>query len=357
MKRLLLGLLAVVVALALLVYALQTRLVLRLVESRVAANASASLLDDLPDGLHVALCGAGSPLPDPARSGPCVAVIAGDRLFVVDVGAGASRILSRIRIPQGRVDAVFLSHFHSDHIDGLGELLLQRWINRGAEEPTPVVGPEGVASVVDGFNRAYQLDRGYRVAHHGEAIAPPRGHGGEARAFAVPPPGEGETVWSGDGIRVTAFRVDHSPIEPAVGFRFDYGGRSAVLSGDTVKSASVERFARGADLLVHEALASSLVAAMTRGLERAGRPSLAKITTDILDYHATPVEAAEVARDAGVGHLLYYHIVPPLLLAPMEAVFLEGVGEVYEGPVTLGRDGTLVMLPAGSDVIDVRELL
>ena len=117
------------------------------------------------------------------------------------------------------------------------------------------------------------------------------------------------------------------------------------------------QFATGADLLVHEGLASSIVTAMTRGLDRAGRKSLAKITTDILDYHTTPEQAAEVARDAGVGHLLYYHIVPPLLFGPMEELFLEGVDAVYEGPVTVGRDGTLVILEAGSDSIRVSELL
>jgi ribonuclease Z len=111
------------------------------------------------------------------------------------------------------------------------------------------------------------------------------------------------------------------------------------------------------DLLVHEALAPHLVALLTEGAEAAGRHRLAKITRDILDYHATPVQAAEVARDSGVGHLLYNHIVPPLLLPPLEELFLEGVEEVYDGPVTIGRDGTLVRLDAGSDAIQVLELL
>ena len=96
----------------------------------------------------------------------------------------------------------------------------------------------------------------------------------------------------------------------------------------------------------------------SRGGHRpAGLTNLAKITEDILEYHTTPVEAAETARDAGVGHLLYNHIVPPLLIGPMEAAFLQGVSDVYDGPLTVGRDGTLVVLEAGSDSIEVRELL
>ncbi|MFP8873451.1 MAG: MBL fold metallo-hydrolase, partial [Myxococcota bacterium] len=107
----------------------------------------------------------------------------------------------------------------------------------------------------------------------------------------------------------------------------------------------------------HEALAPQLVEIMSRGTTAAGRPNLAKIMRDILDYHASPVEAAESAQTVGADHLLYYHIVPPLLLAPMETIFLEGVDDAYEGPVTVGRDGTFVRLESGSDRIEVEELL
>ena len=163
-------------------------------------------------------------------------------------------------------------------------------------------------------------------------------------------------AWAG-GLQITAFRVDHSPVRPAVGYRFDYKGRSLVVSGDTVKSPNVEKFAEGVDLLVHEALAPHLTARITRAAERAGRERIAKITLDIVDYHTSPVEAAEIARDAGVGFLLYTHIVPPLLLAPMEEIFLEGVDETFSGGVAIGRDGTLVRLDAGTETIVVEELL
>jgi ribonuclease Z len=99
------------------------------------------------------------------------------------------------------------------------------------------------------------------------------------------------------------------------------------------------------------------VAVLTRGAEEVGRDRVAKITRDILDYHASPVEAAEVARDAGVGFLLYYHIVPPLPIAPLENAFLEGVDNVYEGPLAVGRDGTTVHLPVGSNAITIEQRL
>ena len=357
MRRYVLGLgIALLVALAV-AYALRGPLTLRLMERVVASNLESSLLDALPDGLHVALCGAGSPLPDPRRSGPCTAIVAGQRLFVVDAGAGSSRILSRMRIPQGRIEGVLLTHFHSDHIDGLGEIAMQRWANAGHDRPLPVHGPPGVEKVVDGFNLAYQADRRARVAHHGEEVVPARGAGGVARRFPEPENGRGRVVIDADGLVVTAFRVDHDPAKPAVGYRFDYAGRSVLVSGDTVKSANLQQFAAGVDLLVHEALAPQLVAVLTRGAEQAGRTRLARITRDILDYHTTPVEAAELARDASVGFLLYNHIVPPLLLGPMEDLFLEGVRDVYTGPLAVGRDGTLVRLEADSDEIELEELL
>ena len=332
-------------------------LTLRLVDRAAERQLAGDLLDELPDGLHVAICGAGSPLPDPERSGPCAAILAGDRVFVVDAGAGASRVLARMDVPQGRIAAVFLTHFHSDHIDGLGELLMQRWVNGGHFEPTPLIGPVGVENVATGLALAYGADVDYRVVHHGEEIVPRSGAGAVARSFRTPADGSGLVVWDQGGVQVTAFRVDHDPVEPAVGYRFDYAGRSAVFSGDTVKSANLEGFASGADLLVHEALDAKLVGRLTAAAERAGRDDIAKITRDILDYHTTPVEAAESARAAGVGFLLYSHIVPPLLIGPMERVFLEGVSEAYEGPVAVARDGTLVVMPAGSDDIELQELL
>jgi ribonuclease Z len=352
-KRILLVILGVVVVLAAGVYAMRKPLTLRVMSRVVEANMTSSLLDELPDGLHVALCGAGSPLPDPQRSGPCTAIIAGQQLFIVDSGSGSSRVLSRMRIPQGRIDAVFLTHFHSDHIDGLGELMLQRWANGGRREPAPLYGPTGVEEVARGFDTAYRQDYGYRVAHHGEAVVPRSGAGARAVAFALPADGAGEVLIDRDGVRVTAFRVDHDPVEPAVGYRFDYAGRSVVLSGDTAKSSNLETFARDADLLVHEALAPHLVEIITGAADRAGNERVAKITRDILDYHTTPVEAGESAQAAGARHLLFSHIVPPLLLPPMVEIFTEGVDEVYEGPFTVGQDGTLVTMPAGSDDIDV----
>ena len=325
----------------------------RLMRNLAARLMAADRLAELPDGIHVVLCGAGSPLPDPERSAPCVAIVAGGSLYLVDAGAAAARNLQRVGLPVDQVRAVFLTHFHSDHIDGLGELGVLRWAGGSHREPLPTFGPPGVERVVAGLRETYALDTGYRVAHHGPRVVPPTGAGLEARRFEAPEPGAPREVWDQDGVRVTAFRVDHDPVDPTVGYHFDHAGRSVVLSGDTKKSAEVERMARGVDLLVHEALSPALVGILTEAAEAAGLEGRAKITRDILTYHTTPVQAAEIAQAAGARHLLFYHIVPPLRVPGLEQAFLEGVSDAYKGEVTLGRDGTRISLPARSDAIEV----
>jgi ribonuclease Z len=354
MKRrwLLIGL-AAVVGLALLAVLLRGPIALRVMRRVLTHNLTADMIGELPDGLHIVLCGAGGPLPDPVRSGPCVAVVAGKSLFIVDSGSGAARNLTRMLLSPGRVEALFLTHFHSDHIDGLGELAMLRWTSAARQAPLPVFGPNGVEEVVGGFNRAYHMDAGYRTAHHGPIAVPPTGSGMEARMFETPAAGASAIVWEENGLRVTAFKVDHEPVYPAVGYRFDYGGRSVVISGDTKKSDNVLHHAEHVDLLVHEALAPQLVAVLHDAAAAAGRHNVEKIASDILSYHTTPVEAAQIAQSAGVRHLLYYHVIPPLPLPGLESVFLAGVSDAYSGGVTLGRDGTMISLPRSSVAVNV----
>ncbi|MGB5725376.1 MAG: MBL fold metallo-hydrolase [Parasphingorhabdus sp.] len=357
MKKLGIGLLALVllVAGAALLFQQQIgeRLFARAVETAVARD----VIGDLPDGMHVALCGSGSPLPDPTRAGPCSAVIIDGKMFIVDIGGGAVRNLGLMGLNPGATEALLLTHFHSDHIDGMGELMLQRWAGGGRDAPLPVIAPEGVEAIVDGLNAAYAADVQYRIDHHGEATMSPTGAGGEARAFSAPQGQDQIIVYQQDGIRITAFPVAHKPISPAVGYRFDYKGRSVVFSGDTVKMATVEKACNGCDLLVHEVLHAEMVGTLEAAFEKAGRQRLVKIMSDIPDYHTTPVEAAKTAKAAKAKMLIFSHIVPALPLEYLEAYFMEGVDAAFDGPVVLGKDGMLFSLPANQDSIERDDLL
>ncbi len=324
----------------------------RAVMDRVGRDSSANL----PDGLHVALCGTGSPLPSPDRAGPCNVVIAGKRIFIVDIGEGGSRNISMMGLPLSKVEALFLTHFHSDHIDGLGPLLMGRWTSGSATSPLPIYGETGVEKVVAGFKAAYEIDDGHRIAHHGPSIVPPSGAGGVAMPFSLPAGSDRAVIYDQGGLRVTAIQVDHGPVKPALGYRFDYKGRSIVFSGDTKKSASLIAASKGADLLVHEALQPKLVNMMSAGFEQKGIKNMAQITKDILNYHASPEEAAESAQEAGVKHLVLSHIVPPLPSKFFNPAFVGDAPARYQGPLTVGEDGMLFSLPAGSGEIKQSKL-
>ena len=357
-RRIALGVVVVAVLVAAAAYAFRRPILMGLVESVIAQNLGESLLDELrDDALHLIMCGAGSPLPDPMRSGPCAVVVAGEHVWMVDAGAGASRMLARLRIPQGEVDGVLLTHFHSDHIDGLGELGMQRWVGSASEEPLPLHGPTGIRSITDGLRSAYHFDSQYRTAHHGEEIAPPNGAGFSPEPHRLPPNVPLKDLFRVGDLTVSGIRVDHEPVHPAFGYRFDYKGRNFVISGDTKKSEAVWAAAYKTDVLIHEALAPHLVARLTEAAERARRPRIAKISRDILDYHTTPVEAAEIAQRAEVKHLIFHHIVPPLPLRAMEEIFVEGVDDVYDGPFTVARDGLILTLPLDSDEVEIDFLL
>jgi ribonuclease Z len=321
------------------------RIALAMTRRTLPRRMSADPVAEMPDGLHVAICGSGSPLPDPKRGNPCVAVIAGRRVFIVDAGEQASETLNRMSIDPGRIEAVLLTHFHSDHIGGLGSLAIQRWVAQGSRDRMRILGPAGVERVVAGYNEAFALDNGYRTAHHGEEIAPSATAGMTAEPFDFPDGADSVVLLDDDGLKITAFRVDHSPAEPAVGYRFDYAGRSLVISGDTSYSPVLVKAAAGADLLVHDALSPELTKLVGDAAGAAGLSDRAKIFADIPDYHASPAEAADAAREAGVEALALTHIVPPLPLKSLEGPFLGDARERFSGPLWIARDGDLYSLP------------
>jgi len=299
---------------------------------------------DLPDGLHVVLAGTGSPMPDPRRAGASTVVIAGKYQFIVDSGPGSTLNLERMKIPLEETDAVLLTHMHSDHIAGLGELLLKAWTGGARTGPLRVLGPVGVETVVEGFDQAFTLDTGYRHAHHGDAVAPTSGAGGRSEAILGFGQDGSTVVFKADDLTVTAFLVDHRPVVPALGYRFDYRGRSVVISGDTLPTESVRHHAAGVDLLVHEAMEPQMLSSIARAAAETGQKVVEHVAADILTYHTFPEEAARIAHDAGVGHLVLHHVIPPVPFSILEPAFLGESQRLYPGPITLGADGMLFSL-------------
>lgn len=298
------------------------------------------------NGLNVFFCGTGSPLPSGRRAQNCTAVFAGGRYFLVDSGTGSWEIVQGAGIPGERLAGVFLTHLHSDHIGDIGEADLGSWV-AGRLTQLKVYGPAGVEKIVSGLNEEFALDHQYRNAHHGDAIADPLTAGLVAETFNGD---ASQIVFESDGLKVTAFPVKHDPIKPAVGYRFDYEGRSVVISGDTVYSDAVIDAAHGADVLIHEAQANHMVAKMAYAANEAGNKRLEKILSDIPSYHTSPEEAARAANEAEAEWLFLSHLTPAPDNAIAKRIFMRGVAEVRPSRVRIAEDGMAVFLPRGGGV-------
>jgi ribonuclease Z len=350
------GLAAIVVAVAALFFspAVQQE-IFEVAAGKMTAQVNEAPLAD--DALRVAVCGSSAPLPSAKRAKACVAVFAGGKFYIVDAGPESVENLSLWGIPLARIGGVLLTHFHSDHIGDLGELQLQTWAG-GRPQPLPVYGGPGVEGVVEGFNRAYALDQGYRTKHHGEAVMPSKAWGLVAMPVLLdgePTPAKDRTkVFFDDGkLRITAIEVNHAPIEPAYAYRFDYGGRSVVVTGDLKDHPPLTRAARGADVMVSEAISRSMTATLERAAAGAKRSSTAAIMHDVQDYHISPEEAARAANEAGVGLLVFYHLLPAPDGWLMRQLFARGVDAIRPDNWVIASDGSLYTLPLGSREVRV----
>jgi ribonuclease Z len=291
------------------------------------------------DGLKVFLCGTSSPLPDPDRAQACVAILAGKSLYLVDAGAGSAQVATLGRLPLERLEAVFLTHFHSDHIAALPEFNLNSWV-AGRPKALSVIGPSGVSEVVDGLNAAYRLDRTYRVAHHGAALMPPEIGVMQSNLM------EAGTKLSFGDLTVTSFAVNHDPIRPAVAYRFDYRGRSVVISGDAIVEQGLIEAATDADLLLQDTLSLPII----KTLEQASAGTrMEKILHDIQDYHAHASDLAALVEQSGVRQLALYHLVPP----PQNALFQKIFARDLPRGTIVTEDGMIFGLPAGSEDVSV----
>lgn len=305
-----------------------------------AVNLAASAGETPPDGIRVLVCGSAAPLPTEGREQGCLAVLTPDHYFIVDAGAGSANTIGLAGLPGQRLNGVLLTHYHSDHIDAIPTINLTSWV-AGRQGPLKVYGPPGVQRVVDGFNDAYSLDRQYRTAHHGEDFMPIEY--GVLEAVEQPV----ESVQQLGELTITSFTVDHSPIDPAVGYRFDYKDRSVVITGDTVVTQRLREIVDDADLLFSDALSLPIVQTLQDAAAARGQERLAKVLFDIQDYHASVADVAELTRTTGVGMTALYHMVPGPRNALMENIFEREIDE----NMLLTRDGMWFTLPVGSDEI------
>lgn len=296
------------------------------------------------NGLRVVVCGSASPLgADPDRAQACIAVLTPEHFFIFDVGARSPLRLRQARLPLDRLDGVFLTHYHSDHIAALPDVNLASWV-QGRKTGLKVYGPAGIERVVGGFNEAFALDRQYRTAHHGEVLLPAVAGPMSAEAIDA-----GKTVWQDESLSIQAFTVDHSPVTPAVGYRVDYRGRSVVISGDTLATDTLFEAASGADLVIHDALSRKMLERMIHVATDLEVPVIPQIMKDVMDYHADSLSLEERAKKAGIRQLAYYHLVPVPPNDLAMKLFVRGL----KSETILVSDLQTFDLPPDSDAIEI----
>jgi ribonuclease Z len=279
--------------------------------------------------MQLVILGTGYPYPSAERAGPSCAVVVGKRVFIVDAGRGTSMRLAAMGNPWRFIEAAFITHLHSDHIDGLPDLFHNTW-EFGSGTPFKLFGPEGTRGIADGILQFYGPD--IHIRRDLTEKLPPEGAKISAQEIK-----EGVVYEVPGEVKVTAFLVDHPPVVPAFGYRFDAGNQSIVISGDTRPSPNLIRFAANADILVHEAYAGA-----------SPSPADAKGRWTIQAYHTSAREAGEVAQKAKVKILVMTHLIPA---NATERDFSDEAKKVFDGKIIVGRDLMRINIPS----VEVRD--
>ncbi|RUV01731.1 MBL fold metallo-hydrolase [Mesorhizobium sp. M6A.T.Cr.TU.017.01.1.1] len=253
----------------------------------------------------------------------------GGRTIVVDCGLGVTRGLADAGTSLKTLDLIFITHLHSDHVLELGPLIHTAW-TAGLATPVTVFGPPGTGHYWQRFCQAMEFDIEIRIADEGRPDI--------LDMVSIVEFGEGR-VMEERGLKVSALRVDHPPVTDCFALRFEHAGRCVVFSADTAFFPPLADFAKGAAILVHEAM-------LEEGIERlvAKTGNGARLREHLLASHSFAGEAGRIATNAGVGRLVLNHLIPADDPEIGEADWIAAVRKTWAGDLTIARDGLVVGL-------------
>jgi ribonuclease Z len=281
-----------------------------------AAPSSTQVAPPSQTEVELILLGTGYPRPDPETAGPAAAVIVNGKVFVVDAGRNVTNRLWATDYPLKDIQAVFLTHLHSDHISGLPDLFNTSWIF-GRYTPLELYGPPGTSSVADAILKMFEID--IPIRRDLTEL-----HAAEGATINTHEIRKDEIIYQDEDIRITAFRVNHEPVKDALGYKFEVEHKTIVISGDTRPSENLIAHARGADILVHEAYLP----------EHFDRVDSKEVAENLKRYHTSATEAGKVAAAADVTLLVLTHLIP----AGAEETFIARASRHFTGRIVVGGD-------------------
>lgn len=285
--------------------------------------------DDTMQNAVVLLGTKGGPAIRPGGPMPTSTLVQmGGLTILVDAGLGAARAIGEAGLPLTALDAVLITHLHSDHVLELGPLLHTAW-TAGLQHEVPIFGPPGIETYWQGFLNAMEYDIALREVDEGRPAFHDLvtiGHITDTRPIDL------------EGVLISALRNHHPPIDDSFALKLQHGGDTLVLSGDTAPIAEMIPFARDADLLIHEAMLPEGVQAI---VDRMGTDDN-RLLDHILRSHSPADDVGRIAAAAGVRALALNHLIPSGDPDITEDHWRDAIAQHYDGALYVGHDGLVI---------------